>query len=405
LKNVTAAIFYVRGFNEPYTEGHIAVVRNMISALSLLGLRSHIFNFRYNCGNHISDELFPAGPERFERKFQSISREQVFHGRSKMIGLHASLVESYATLRFLPIERRIGSSGSCVTNIVNCFRYPRAIIKRLLPWPTVLHVYMRTGRNRTMLRTIGNLCDGIIVTSKTLAHYAEEIAKSGNNQVSVIYPPVDTTTYRPRDKTQARAMLQFGEDDIILLYVGGLRQSRFPEDIVLGALRSIVKETSRVTLLVVAPTNDYNTVRADQISKKSAQYGLARNVIVRVRNLSEREKAIVYNAADLFVFPSLDASTAIEPPLTVLEAMACGLPVLSNDIASVTEIIEDNVNGFVIPFRNSEEQRVTEAVLMLLRNQRRLNAVSACARRYISEKMSLGKSSLELLSVYESLAR
>ncbi|MDB9313246.1 glycosyltransferase family 4 protein [Spirulina sp. CS-785/01] len=57
-----------------------------------------------------------------------------------------------------------------------------------------------------------------------------------------------------------------------------------------------------------------------------------------------------YSSASVFVFPSLVEGLA----LVLLEAMACGLPVITTPNAGGTDIITDGVEGFIIPIRDVE---------------------------------------------------
>jgi glycosyltransferase involved in cell wall biosynthesis len=57
-----------------------------------------------------------------------------------------------------------------------------------------------------------------------------------------------------------------------------------------------------------------------------------------------------YAAADVFVFPSLDEGMSN----AVLEAMACGLPIVATDIPGNAELVVEGKNGYLIPPRDSE---------------------------------------------------
>lgn len=69
-----------------------------------------------------------------------------------------------------------------------------------------------------------------------------------------------------------------------------------------------------------------------------------------------------YSSADLFVLPSIDEGM----PNVVLEAMAMGLPVVATDVAGTREIVEDGVNGCIVPPKNP--QMLADALLMLVRD-------------------------------------
>lgn len=74
-------------------------------------------------------------------------------------------------------------------------------------------------------------------------------------------------------------------------------------------------------------------------------------LIVRMPLLSQSELVDIYNCSDVFVFPTrLNESLG----LVAVEAMSCGTPVISSDIAAPAQIIEDNFNGF--KFRPTDSQ-------------------------------------------------
>jgi len=67
-------------------------------------------------------------------------------------------------------------------------------------------------------------------------------------------------------------------------------------------------------------------------------------------HIPHHELVNYYNKASLFVFPSLDEGMA----LVQLEAMACGLPIICTTNSGGDSVVEDGVEGFVIPIRNPE---------------------------------------------------
>jgi glycosyltransferase involved in cell wall biosynthesis len=61
------------------------------------------------------------------------------------------------------------------------------------------------------------------------------------------------------------------------------------------------------------------------------------NRVTCLRSISNEELVLLYNAASLFVFPSLYEGFGLPP----LEAMACGLPILASNNSSIPEIVSD----------------------------------------------------------------
>ncbi|MES2307879.1 MAG: glycosyltransferase family 4 protein [Verrucomicrobiota bacterium] len=67
--------------------------------------------------------------------------------------------------------------------------------------------------------------------------------------------------------------------------------------------------------------------------------------------MSQKQVWEIMKSCDLFVFPSLFEGQA----LVVLEAMACGLPVVVTPHAGADRVVRDGLDGFVIPIRSTEE--------------------------------------------------
>ena len=98
--------------------------------------------------------------------------------------------------------------------------------------------------------------------------------------------------------------------------------------------------------------------------------------------------------ADVFVLPSRSEGMSI----ALLEAMACGLPVVVTDVSGTRDVVEDGVNGLVVPPEN--EKLLADAIGQLLTNKDIALRMGQQARRTIEEKFSLnmiGKQYKEIL--------
>lgn len=76
--------------------------------------------------------------------------------------------------------------------------------------------------------------------------------------------------------------------------------------------------------------------QAARLNEEIEKLGLKSSVLF-IDHVSDAELALFYNAADLFVFPSLYEGFGLPP----LEAMACGTPVVSSNAASLPEVVGD----------------------------------------------------------------
>jgi glycosyltransferase involved in cell wall biosynthesis len=114
-----------------------------------------------------------------------------------------------------------------------------------------------------------------------------------------------------------------------------------------------------------------------------------------VRPRGDAELANCYNRADVFVFSSLREGFGMPP----LEAMACGIPVVTTDCGGVLDYAEDGVNCLVVPVGNPQAMaRAVHEILADGKLARRLSEAGIeTARRYTWEAM-VGK--LESILAY-----
>jgi glycosyltransferase involved in cell wall biosynthesis len=81
-----------------------------------------------------------------------------------------------------------------------------------------------------------------------------------------------------------------------------------------------------------------------------------------------------YQNADLFVFPSVNDAFG----LVVLEAMASGLPVITTEHSCGKDVVNEGIDGFVTPIRDSEA--LGQLIGFFLEDPRRAGEMGYCAR-------------------------
>ena len=106
-----------------------------------------------------------------------------------------------------------------------------------------------------------------------------------------------------------------------------------------------------------------------------------------------------YHMADLYISPShVDGSS-----VTLMEALASGLPCLVSDIPGNREWIEDGVNGWL--FRDGDVDDLAEKILYAVRNRKSLPKIGEAARRTAEQKADWKKNFGKLLEAYSVIAR
>lgn len=86
---------------------------------------------------------------------------------------------------------------------------------------------------------------------------------------------------------------------------------------------------------------------------------------------------LAYQGADVFVLTSESEGM----PCAMLEAMACGLPVVTTDVSGNREIVRDALNGFLIPL--GDEEKLAHALALLIRDEGRRRRMGSESRRIV----------------------
>jgi glycosyltransferase involved in cell wall biosynthesis len=98
-----------------------------------------------------------------------------------------------------------------------------------------------------------------------------------------------------------------------------------------------------------------------------------------------------YESCDLFVHPSLWN----EPfPLTILEAMSCGLPIVSTRVGGIPEMVAHGETGILV--EPGDPDAFADAIVELLRDDARRRAMGAAGRRRVEQEFSWDRTAAQL---------
>jgi glycosyltransferase involved in cell wall biosynthesis len=117
----------------------------------------------------------------------------------------------------------------------------------------------------------------------------------------------------------------------------------------------------------------------------------------RVRAITvrdDRDAAGVMASADIFVLPSLFEGT----PLTLIEAMWSGLPIITTATAGMKDVVRHDVNGLLVPPGNTEA--LAAAVTALVREPRRCRALGSAAHQTAAEHYTWPQTAASFESAY-----
>lgn len=108
-------------------------------------------------------------------------------------------------------------------------------------------------------------------------------------------------------------------------------------------------------------------------------------------------------ACDIFVLPSIvDSAGDTEGSATILlEAMACGTPVVGTKVGGIPYAIKDGIGGFLVEQKNPK--RLADKIITLLRDEKLRGEMGKVGRKYVEEKFSLEKTAYKYIELFKLL--
>lgn len=228
------------------------------------------------------------------------------------------------------------------------------MIKKFLHKPYVVYgrgsdVYLAWRFKNIISKPILKNADGVIVLTDDMKR---EIQKIWDRDVFVVPNGIDLARFENLSKEDIRSKLEI-KDEKIILFVGTLRPVKGVKYLI-EAMKTITDKNKNTRLFLVGDGEERkyleNLVRTLNIERYVTFIGKVQN-----------DKVPEYmTASDVFVLPSLSEGF----PVTVVEAMASGLPIVATDVRGLPEIIKNDENGFLVEPKNPN--RIAEKVLLLL---------------------------------------
>ncbi len=210
----------------------------------------------------------------------------------------------------------------------------------------------------------------VIAVSQSLADLAVSLG-APQDRVRVIPNGVDGGRFRPGPRADARKRLGLPADRPLIVSVGGLTERKGHHRVIAALPRLLLRHPGALYAAVGGPSVEGNN--EPLLRRLAAELDLEGHVLLPGATPHE-EIATWLQAADLFCLATANEGR----PNAVMEALACGVPVVTTDVGGNREIVEPGRDGLLVPFGDGPAlERALETAL-----ERRWDheAISARAR-------------------------
>lgn len=210
-------------------------------------------------------------------------------------------------------------------------------------------------------------------------------------------PSIDTDIFNS-DIESCKRELGLSEDTPVILYCGNWAEWK-GVDVLFESMNEVVKSFPEAKLITAwAELYDWYDERKIMLNRKVKDLGIRKNII---------EKGVVENmgklmaAADVFVAPFLNTDGVADWPLSILEAMACGAPVVATKVGGIPEIVKHHENGLLVEPNNKFE--LANAIIYILENKKESKRMGINGAKLVSEKFKIEIVVDELERIYEEV--
>lgn len=303
--------------------------------------------------------------------------------RPDVIQLHS--FERLESLYWIPRLRRLGIPIVYAIQISSPLHHRSRLVEALHP---------------KMLRRFYGLFDGIVTSSEQIAGRLRRLGVA--TPIAVIPNGVDLTRYRPGDastRRAARERIGIRGDGPVLLSVGAV-SPRKGSDLLLEAWTRLLSRHPDLELVLVGPRHDLSAKKLGPFEARVDGWIAQSMRPEQVHLLGVRDDvAELYAAADLVVLPtSREGGT----PNVVLEAMACGIPVVLTPFDGQSAAIGRPGLEFAQSARTVDS--LTRTLGELLTNAPRRSELARHGQRWVREYLALDRTLDRFADYYDRAA-
>jgi glycosyltransferase involved in cell wall biosynthesis len=197
----------------------------------------------------------------------------------------------------------------------------------------------RSWYERAIRKLIYRFVNGMAfrLADRVVTNFPEQVADieslcGATGTVSLIRNGTDVDIFTPARPVVSRIREEYGFERYCL-FVGSLTARKSPD-----LLLSAVAESSSLACVFAG-----DGPMQRKLSRQASQLGI-RDRVAFLGNVPPAELGQIYAEADMLALPSVSEGA----PLVVLEAMACGIPVLATNVAGLPSMVRDWETGFLV---------------------------------------------------------
>jgi glycosyltransferase involved in cell wall biosynthesis len=276
--------------------------------------------------------------------------------------------------------------------LVNGLVNPHGVIAAKLAGVPVVWQILDTRTPKVLgfvMMLLAKMFSAVIMSTGYKVAKAHPFAVGFKERLVCFYPPVDTEKFvtDSLSREQVRKDLGIPENAFLVATVGNINPQKGHEYFIeTASLLVNMNELQDVDIyfLIIGTNMPTHESYRKKLEGLVTSYGLDQDNCFRIMKAQYPINNLL-SAFDVFIQSSVPLSEGI--PTAILEAISCGLPVVSSDVGSISEVVLDGSNGYVVPPMKPEHS--ANAIKKLLCNRNIMSSMSDQARGMAEQKFGL----------------
>ncbi len=380
------------GFHRPWVEGYASIARHLaislgdVAAVSMLGLMRHDYGGTWPnlVGERTDIELVDSF---FLRKL----RAGFAHGLIQDAALANRIRRAF--------RKKDAYSHFDIVHLFNVSHMMNSILLGQLPTKKKIVVHVCGPGNFGYVLS-KNTVDAYICTTRSAQKYLLGHGVS-SDKVFFVPPIISPTLFG--DAANSRKKNKSGSapqpNRLTITYMGNLNSWRFPPALI-DEFELLPNTGPKLRFQIYCPERERDKNNVKELKTRA---GKSKNEwSINFGNLNERSKIRVYKSSDIVIFPfAHDQGPIVNPPLTLLESMACGTVVVASQTSGIEEVITDGYDGYLVQAGNLPT--LVDKVFKLCHNHESLRWIKGNAQETILDRYSPYNLSREVLNIYQNV--
>lgn len=246
-------------------------------------------------------------------------------------------------------------------------------------------------------RMLWSRADRLLVVSNAVKHDVIESYGINPEKVRVVYNGVDADCFSPEASAPRPGQIAKLEGKKIILFVGhfGLRKGIF---YLIRAMKHVRSEVPDAHLVCVGGTPAWlGRTNLEQMLRGEMRQNGVEGCVTLLDAVKNTELTGFYQNSEVFVLPTYYEAF----PKVVIEAMACGKPVVATKTGGIPELVSDGETGMLVPFGSPEA--ISEKLISLLEDGELRAAMGRRGRERVERMFTWHAVAQRTKSAYDEL--